>query len=165
MSNNKLIGIEKKLYKSMMDERNMRSQELFGKNECQLEIAQLYKLNQYMDDLSHPAWKHIFIDDIDTKYEVSNTGDVKNAQGIVLKSFKTNCDYYMIGLHVPGNKRYVRSIHRLVANAFIPNPDNKAQVNHINGNKGCNWVGNLEWVTPNENMKHAVETGLLNIKG
>jgi DNA-binding XRE family transcriptional regulator len=57
------------------------------------------------------------------------------------------------------NKRYI--LHRVVAEAFIPNPDGKPYVNHINGDTHDNRPENLEWVTPGENVAHAWATGLI----
>lgn len=98
-------------------------------------------------------------------YEVSNLGNVrsvskkwgKREKGYYL--YKSKTLYYMVKLS-KNNKKRMKSIHRLVAEAFIPNPENKQQINHINGNKYDNRVENLEWVTPNENMIHAYKSGL-----
>lgn len=59
-----------------------------------------------------------------------------------------------------GDKNVMESVHRLVAQAFIPNPDNLPQVNHIDTNKDNNYYLNLEWCTNLYNMQHAIENGL-----
>lgn len=78
-----------------------------------------------------------------------NTNQIKKLKPMI------NRDGYMfVDLRVTG-KRISKKIHRLVAEAFIPNPENKPQVNHKNGIKTDNRVENLEWVTNEENMRHS----------
>jgi len=77
----------------------------------------------------------------------------------VLKPSKRGKGYLAVGLMKDG-KQVPVSVHRLVAKAFIPNPENKPQVNHKDGNKENNHVNNLEWVTNQENIRHSYDTGL-----
>ena len=100
-------------------------------------------------------------------YEVSNYGNVKRKEGtshLICKPLKHLIDkdgYKRVNLKVH-QKTNTKNIHRLVAIAFIPNLENKPQVNHINGIKGDNRIENLEWCTMSENRQHAYNTGLQN---
>lgn len=101
-------------------------------------------------------WKQID----DTKYEVSNKGRVKNTKtGRVLKAANHPAGYLAYCLSNKGKSSIVLT-HRLVAKAFLANPENKDSVNHIDGDKKNNCVENLEWMSHAENMKHAYDTGL-----
>ncbi len=99
-------------------------------------------------------------------YEVSSQGNIRNSRGKILKVHPQNSGYLQITLYLkdegqPKNERRKKFlVHRLVAEAFIPNPETKLTVNHKNGDKCCNTVENLEWNTYSENLLHARNTGL-----
>lgn len=109
------------------------------------------------NDLNGEEWRAI-----NENYCVSNYGRVKSFKmGFpkILKPLISRRGYLTVDLFISGKiKRNL--IHRLVANAFIPNPDDKPQVNHIDGHKFNNYVDNLEWSTNKENHLHAVQNGL-----
>ena len=92
-------------------------------------------------------------------YEVSNLGNVRNTNGRLRKPFLIHQGYLMIDLFHNYKRTHAR-VNRLVAEAFIPNPDKKTEVNHKNGSKTDNRAENLEWTSKSENMIHAYKTGL-----
>ena len=109
----------------------------------------------------------------ETYYSISDLGNVRsngktyvdklnrtqNRKPKILNTHVANIGYLCVDLKFGDNWKQ-KHIHRLIAEAFIPNPDNKPTVNHIDGNKLNNNISNLEWNTYSENNKHAVDNGL-----
>ena len=110
-----------------------------------------------------------FIKDTNDMYEVSDWGRIRswwnNRHGRaetprILDGSPDNYGYLNVDLIING-KKHTKRIHRLVAETWLPNPENKRTVNHINGReKTNNRLSNLEWATHLENNKHAFSTGL-----
>lgn len=91
-------------------------------------------------------------------YEISNLGNVKNSiSGELLKQTLNTWGYPCVTL-CNGNIRKNKTVHRLVAEAFIPNPNNLPEVNHLDEDKTNNSVSNLSWVTKKENINHGTRT-------
>lgn len=108
-------------------------------------------------------WKDI--EDYEGLYQVSNLGNVRSLNYNGTHKIKEMAHQLMrkgyLRVHLSKNNKSKRiSIHRLVAETFIPNPNNLPQVNHIDGNKQNNCVSNLEWCTNLENQRHAWNNGL-----
>lgn len=116
-------------------------------------------------------WKDI--EGYEGLYQVSSQGRVKRLASRVEVADRgtryfpenirkpVNVHGYLYCTLYKGNKECRKAIHRLVASAFIDNPENKPQVNHINGNKLDNRAENLEWCTQSENNLHAFSLGLM----
>lgn len=106
----------------------------------------------------------------ESKYLVSSLGNIKSIKQSNKRGYELSCGYLGFNCDKDGyftvqlcNDGHIscKRVHRVVAAAFIPNPDNKPLVNHKNGIKIINSVSNLEWATDKENNMHARETGLM----
>ena len=115
--------------------------------------------------MEQEQWKPI--QEFNGEYEVSNLGRVRSMKryygmvGRIMPQTIQRKGYYAVTFWM-NNKAYCRKVHRLVIEAFTPNPDSLPCINHIDGNKLNNHVSNLEWCTYQANMQHAVRTGLTN---
>lgn len=115
---------------------------------------------------NNEVWKDI--PGFEKRYQASNLGRIRSIQDNhgkyreqIRSTWISNKGYVYVQLFIK-DKRHNVSVHHAVASAFLPNPDHKPTVNHLDGNKQNNFVGNLEWSTYSENLKHAFETGLSN---
>lgn len=105
-------------------------------------------------------YRPIILNGHQTKYIVSTEGNVYNSVTMhQLHPAVTNRGYRRLLIYYNGYRRHM-SVHRLVADAFLPNPLQLPEVNHKNGDKSDNSVYNLEWCTAEYNVKHSFDTGL-----
>lgn len=103
------------------------------------------------------------VDGYEAEYEISTSGRVRSlkwGKSRILKNRATHSGYFSVNLRKDSISKDTK-VHRLVAQAFLENLENKPTVNHKDGDKRNNHVDNLEWATYKENTQHALRTGLL----
>lgn len=134
-------------------------EEVYPGVQCKVCLAMDYEnchgFSKPSQQAAQPQWRPISSAPKDGRlYEISADGEFR-VDGVIRTPYVTDKGY----LRVTINKKSV-SVHRLVAQHFIPNPRGHAEVNHLDGNKRNNAVGNLEWCSRSENMRHAYAIGL-----
>ena len=152
---NKLCNVSNK--KNSTKSRLLKT--LQGKKDTLYGYIWKYETNEEVfEDEEWKSVKEIYPDAND--YKISNLGRVKNPKGYFVKG-TNKAVYIIIYIGIKGIRKGIRKkLHRLVAKLFISNPENKIFVNHIDGDKKNNCVNNLEWVTPVENVQHAMNNNL-----
>lgn len=138
---------------------------LFNRPILELEPKEQNIVDEYLYDKAHRLWKPVIINNKETAYMISNTGELFSLRFNKIMSPSKLPNGYLQAIIHTDDGNYHKLIHRLVAEAFIEHSPERNVVNHKNGKKDRNWVGNLEWVTNQENMDHAVATGLIDNKG
>ena len=94
-------------------------------------------------------------------YEINENGVLRNCKSKkIINGYQEKNGYIRVKIENKCLGIVRTTVHRLVAEAFIPNTDNKEEVNHINSIRNDNRISNLEWVTHSENMKHSYKKGL-----
>lgn len=112
----------------------------------------VYLVSNYgrVKTIDHPVW-----------CKVNNSYSIRKGRFCVSTNDNSK-KYWRVGIQINNKQKHV-AVHRLVAQAFISNPDNLPQVNHIDGNKNNNHVSNLEWCDNGYNQRHAISNGLKSI--
>lgn len=150
------------------NERKIRKVQLIkhGAKYCSRNCFYKYKPTTRFDISNYPVPIGVIAKEFHG-FHVLSDGTVINKAGKKI-STRINCDGYTTIAFYADGKYWRGALHRLLAICFIPNPENKPQVNHIDCNKQNNSLDNLEWATQLENMRHAYKNNLIppsNIKG
>lgn len=150
------IYINDSLYEDCMKASNYRDSHIDSyiqfvldrENRKILSVFDTIKIDETLEQ-----WKDLNLSYVG-KYQISNYGRIRNNKNKIVRQTNSINGYKIRRFRVKKNVEKAFFIHRLVAEAFIPNPENKPQVNHINRLKYDNRVENLEWVTRSENAIH-----------
>ena len=158
---NQINEMDQALFRQETD-RNHFSSLIFKKHYKYLTDEEKKAIDGYIVDWYKPKWRTVVYNGQEiSDYKISNVGTVMNIKtNKILKGRKNEFGYIRVDIKMSNDHYKSAKIHRLVAMAFIPNPENKREVNHIIPVKDFNWVGNLEWASSAENKYHARRHGL-----